>query len=204
MFVFVILSCLYLAALWSPAGKGLTSWLSCLWCFLEFLSLSHMVPWVRCWTWMYWFLIYAFFLLWWQYRHFLMKWSYRRAGTKVETFCAQSGYLRCTIYYYCKFGNFPDNFIFVKALIYILATLKIRDLDMICLHQWTTERFRHFTRVLFTRISASAKFHENKILRKFSNLQYSFAALCTSSAWQLHLRNERDLKYSWFHDHSKN
>ena len=25
--VFVILSCLFIAALWSPAGKGLTSWL---------------------------------------------------------------------------------------------------------------------------------------------------------------------------------
>ena len=29
VFVFVILSCLFPAALWSPAGKGLTSWLSC-------------------------------------------------------------------------------------------------------------------------------------------------------------------------------
>ena len=26
----VILSCLFLASLWSPAGKGLTSWLSCM------------------------------------------------------------------------------------------------------------------------------------------------------------------------------
>ena len=26
----VMLSCLFLAALWSPAGKGLTSWLSCM------------------------------------------------------------------------------------------------------------------------------------------------------------------------------
>ena len=37
-----MLSCLFLAALWSP-GKGLTSWLSCMWCFLMFLSLSHML-----------------------------------------------------------------------------------------------------------------------------------------------------------------
>ena len=29
--VFVMLSCLFIAALWSPEGKGLTS---CLWCFL--------------------------------------------------------------------------------------------------------------------------------------------------------------------------
>ena len=28
-FVFVMLSCLFVAALWSPAGKGLPSWLSC-------------------------------------------------------------------------------------------------------------------------------------------------------------------------------
>ena len=35
-FLFVRLSCLFIAALWSPAGKGLTSWLSCLWCFIVF------------------------------------------------------------------------------------------------------------------------------------------------------------------------
>ena len=33
-FVSVMLSYLFIAALWSPAGKGLTSWLSCMWCFL--------------------------------------------------------------------------------------------------------------------------------------------------------------------------
>ena len=32
-FVSVMLTCLFIAALWSPAGKGLTSWLSCVWCF---------------------------------------------------------------------------------------------------------------------------------------------------------------------------
>ena len=30
-------------ALWSPAAKRLTSWLSCVWCFLVFWSLSDMV-----------------------------------------------------------------------------------------------------------------------------------------------------------------
>ena len=29
-FVFVSFSCLFIAALWSPVGKGLTSWLSCM------------------------------------------------------------------------------------------------------------------------------------------------------------------------------
>ena len=33
-FMFVMLSCLFIAALWSPAGKGLTFCLSCMLCFL--------------------------------------------------------------------------------------------------------------------------------------------------------------------------
>ena len=43
--VFVMLSRLFIAALWSPAGKRLTSWLL----FVMFncvLSLSHVVSWV--------------------------------------------------------------------------------------------------------------------------------------------------------------
>ena len=47
-FVSVMLSCLFIAAMWSPAGKGLTSWLLCVRCFLVFLSHSHVVSWVRC------------------------------------------------------------------------------------------------------------------------------------------------------------
>ena len=43
MFVLVMLSCLFLEALGSPAGRGLTSLLSYVLCFLVFLSLSHMV-----------------------------------------------------------------------------------------------------------------------------------------------------------------
>ena len=31
-----MLYCLFVAALWSPAGKGLTSWLLCMLCFLVF------------------------------------------------------------------------------------------------------------------------------------------------------------------------
>ena len=59
MFVFVILSCLFLAALWSPAEKGLTSWISYVWCFLKVSSLYHMVSWVTCGTWLFRFLIFA-------------------------------------------------------------------------------------------------------------------------------------------------
>ena len=33
-FVFVMISCLFIAALWSPTGKGLASWLSCMLCFI--------------------------------------------------------------------------------------------------------------------------------------------------------------------------
>ena len=60
--VYVMLSCLFIAALLSPAGKRLTSWLSCMCCFLVFLSLSHVVSWVRCGSWLYRSLIFAFFL----------------------------------------------------------------------------------------------------------------------------------------------
>ena len=42
MFVFYMMSFLFLAALWSPAGKGLTSWHFC--DVFVLLSLSHMVP----------------------------------------------------------------------------------------------------------------------------------------------------------------
>ena len=47
--VFVMLSCLFIVALCSPAGKGLTSWLSFV-MLVVFLSLPHVVPWVRCGT----------------------------------------------------------------------------------------------------------------------------------------------------------
>ena len=38
--VCAVLSCLFLVALWSPAGKGLTSWLSCLLYFVTFPNVS--------------------------------------------------------------------------------------------------------------------------------------------------------------------
>ena len=58
--VFVKLLCPFTAALWSFAWKGLTYWLSfvMLYCVL---SLSHVVSWVRCGTWLYRLLIFAAF-----------------------------------------------------------------------------------------------------------------------------------------------
>ena len=47
--VFVMLLRLFIAALWSPAGKDLTSWLL----FVMFncvFVISHVVSWVRCGT----------------------------------------------------------------------------------------------------------------------------------------------------------
>ena len=40
---------LFICALWSPAGKGLTSWLSFMVCNCEFITFP-LVPWVRCGT----------------------------------------------------------------------------------------------------------------------------------------------------------
>ena len=56
-----MLSRLFIAALWSPAGNALTSWLSFVMSYCV-LSRSHVVSWVRCGTWLYRFLIYATFL----------------------------------------------------------------------------------------------------------------------------------------------
>ena len=47
--VIVMLLRLFIAALWSPAGKGLTSWLLFM-MFIVVLLLSHVVSWVRCGT----------------------------------------------------------------------------------------------------------------------------------------------------------
>ena len=47
-FVFVMLSFLFIAALWSSAGKGLAFWLSHMLCFIVYLSLSCVVSLFRC------------------------------------------------------------------------------------------------------------------------------------------------------------
>ena len=47
--VIVMLLRLFIAALWSPAGKGLTSWLLFV-MFIVVVLLSHVVSWVRCGT----------------------------------------------------------------------------------------------------------------------------------------------------------
>ena len=49
---------LFICALWSPAGKGLTSWLSFVVSNWEFVTFP-LVSWVRCSTWLYRFLIFA-------------------------------------------------------------------------------------------------------------------------------------------------
>ena len=56
--MFLILSCLFIAALHLPAGKGLTSWLFLV-MFIVFVFLSNLVSWVRCGACFYRFLIYA-------------------------------------------------------------------------------------------------------------------------------------------------
>ena len=56
--VFVMLLRLFIAALWSPAGIWLTSWLL----FVMFMLLSYVVSWVTCGTWLYCFLNFAIFL----------------------------------------------------------------------------------------------------------------------------------------------
>ena len=47
--VFVMLSRLFIADLWSPEGKGLTSWLLFVMCIV-ILLLTHLLFWDRCGT----------------------------------------------------------------------------------------------------------------------------------------------------------
>ena len=49
---------LFICTLWSPAGKGLTSLLSLVVSYCEFVTFP-LVSWVRCGTWLYRFLIFA-------------------------------------------------------------------------------------------------------------------------------------------------
>ena len=58
--VVFMLSRLFIAVLWSPAGKGLTSWLLLV-IFIVFSLLSHVVSLVTCGTWLYRLLIFAAF-----------------------------------------------------------------------------------------------------------------------------------------------
>ena len=46
----VMLLRLFIAVLWSPAGRGLTSWLLFVMFNCVLLSLSHVVSWVMCGT----------------------------------------------------------------------------------------------------------------------------------------------------------
>ena len=51
-------TCLFICVLWSPAGKGQTSWLSFVVSYCENVTFP-LVSWVRCGTWLYRFLIFA-------------------------------------------------------------------------------------------------------------------------------------------------
>ena len=52
---------MFVDALWSPAGKGLASWLSFVMSNYDFVTFP-LVSWVRCGAWLYLFLIFALFL----------------------------------------------------------------------------------------------------------------------------------------------
>ena len=74
-------ACLYICALWSPAGKGLTSWLSFVVSKCEFVTFP-LVAWVRCGTGLYRFLIFAPLLTSMRAEHFLYS-NNGRIGAKI-------------------------------------------------------------------------------------------------------------------------
>ena len=60
--LFLMLSCLFIAVLWSPAGKGLTAWLSFVMSNCKVVTFP-LESWVNCGARLYRFLIFAFFCL---------------------------------------------------------------------------------------------------------------------------------------------
>ena len=79
-------TCLFIDVLWSPAGKGLTSWLSFVMSNVC-LSLSHVVSSVRCGTWLYRFLIFALFLT------FLKMYNHRKSKLYRRSYTSTHGSL---------------------------------------------------------------------------------------------------------------
>ena len=61
LFLLCFRACLFINALWSPAEKGLTSWLSCVMSNCKVITFP-LVSWVRCGAWLYRFLIFALLL----------------------------------------------------------------------------------------------------------------------------------------------
>ena len=78
--VFVMLLRLFITALWSPKGKGLTSWLLFV-MFIIVLFLSHLVSWDRCGALLFWFLILAVFLA---LKQNVKKWHMHQASVKSD------------------------------------------------------------------------------------------------------------------------
>ena len=68
---------LLMDALWSPAGKGLTSWLSVVMSYCVVVTFP-LVFWVRCGAWLYRFLIFALFLT------FMFYWAYQTLGKATK------------------------------------------------------------------------------------------------------------------------
>ena len=91
MLVFVMPSCLFLAALWSPDGRDSLLALLCV-VFSCVLSLSDVVSGVECGSWLYQFLIFAFFFT-------LNNRICRQVGTLMSPSYAQSD--RCICFPIC-------------------------------------------------------------------------------------------------------
>ena len=70
---------------------------------------------------------------------------------------------------YCKLGNFRDSFVSQTPLKDLFAMLKIRDDLPVSVNDSVISPF--FSRILFSRNFAYAKFREHKPSRKFPNLQ---------------------------------
>ena len=136
---------------WSPAGKGLGSWLS----LGVFVSLSHMVFWVRSGTWLYRFLIFAFFLTLWRFRggaSFVDHFSYLCAMFVMLFFLFVAAWERAAllallcVVSYCVFITFPycdpgQVWFFIVSMFFnlCLGSLFSKGYNLAC-KQWNVLR----------------------------------------------------------------
>ena len=132
--VFVMLSRLFIAVLWSPEGKGLSSWLLYV-VFIVILLLSHLESCYRCGTWLWRFLILAVFLTsfvkmphCWE-SHVTAQMGPRATDTRTQTttYTHTNAYAHACSEQICK-GSYKSDHILLNLLNELRKRDKIRGL----------------------------------------------------------------------------
>ena len=147
------------------------SWLTCMRCFLAFLSLPHDELRVGCGTWLYRFLIFAFFLTLNSFKMFALISQFHSEGICVNWSIFPRDRRQSWALRYCKFGHFREGFIFGKFRI-----LKSSQKGEITIS--TTEIIESCPshEIFRSKVCLGTSFSKLKFSRKFPDLQYQVVA----------------------------